>query len=122
METLHKIAHHIGYEWAMLLGAAATSWHSQDTIRALKVSERNPLRVVHLHARTELVWLHARALHDCLFKPRRGDDVEVDLFLDAHARTQWNNRNDLIAEHLCPTVHEVVKHQGRANKKLFHLT
>jgi hypothetical protein len=55
--TFTEIAHCIGYEWAMLLGTAETDWHKN--IPALGVVERDPLRVVHLHARTELVWLHA---------------------------------------------------------------
>jgi hypothetical protein len=119
MEKLSEIAHDIGYEWAMLLGAAETDWH----LDVPNMPERNPLRVVHLHARTELVWLHARVLHDCLFKePRRPDDVSVLPFLDNPARTDWNNTNNLRPEHLCPTVHKVVKSWGRANKKLFHLT
>jgi hypothetical protein len=54
---LREIAHCIGYEWAMLFGATETDWHKN--IPALGVVERDPLRVVHLRARTELVWLHA---------------------------------------------------------------
>jgi hypothetical protein len=41
----------------MLFGATETDWHKN--IPALGVVERDPLRVVHLRARTELVWLHA---------------------------------------------------------------
>ena len=52
---LCAIAHHIGYEWGMLLGAAETAWHVDGSINALGVSKSNPQRVIHLHARTELL-------------------------------------------------------------------
>jgi hypothetical protein len=123
---LREIANKIGYEWAMLLGACETNWHTD--IPALVVSKRDPLRVVHKCARTELVWLHARVLHGCLFnKPRifnkpGNDDLFITLFLDPPASADWNFKSDLRPEYLCPTVAKMVERGGRANKKLFHLT
>src|SRR5262245_12040788 len=99
---LREIATWIGYEWAMPLRACETNWHKD--IPALKVSERDPLRVVHKCARTELVWLHARNLHNCLFEPPHGDDVSVVQFLDPAACNVWNKRQDLLPTSLSPTV------------------
>jgi len=64
MTDLRAIAGRVGYEWTMMLGAADTSWHLDTTLQTLNhVPEKAPLRVVHSHARTELVWLHARELY-----------------------------------------------------------
>jgi len=60
VSELREFAHDIGYEWAMVLGASETDWHKIVDVLA----ERAPLRAVHNYARTELVWLHARNLHD----------------------------------------------------------
>ena len=121
MTDLRAIAGRVGYEWTMMLGAADTSWHLDTTLQTLNLPEKAPLRVVHSHARTELVWLHARELYAFLFiKPDpKSDDLSVTSFLDDQARQDWGKKEGLRGEDLCPTLK---KHYKRANKKLFHLT
>lgn len=111
-DELRNIAHHIGYEWAMLLGACDTEWHKIGNLR-----RRSPLRVVHEHARTELVWLHARVLYDFLFKQGQGT-VQVIEFLEPKKCREWRREKHWKPEILCEEVHSNV---GRANQKLFHL-
>jgi hypothetical protein len=94
MTDLRAIAGRVGYEWTMMLGAADTSWHLDMTLQALNLPEKAPLRVVHSHARTELVWLHARELYAFLFiRPDpKSDDLSVTSFLDGQARQDWGKK------------------------------
>jgi hypothetical protein len=115
VNELHQIAHHIGYEWAMFLGATETSWHEHAP-----EAPRAPLHVVHKHARTELVWLHARILFDFLFKfKRRKNDLYVGDFLEGDAFKDWYREERWTAPKMCKVVDSNVE---RANKKLFHPT
>jgi hypothetical protein len=124
-QELKSIAHHIGYEWAMLLGAANTEWHKSPP----EVHEKNPLLAIHLHARTELVWLHARVLYGFLFVKNRKsrptdkhENLMVVDFLDDRAMQEWGNANGLRAVDLCPTVMAQAVAGGLANTKLMHAT
>jgi len=111
-DELKAIAGRIGYEWAMFLGACETDWH-----RHAPDALREPLRVVHLHARTELVWLHARGLYDFVFRrSRRKGDLDIGEFLEGNAAIDWKARD---AADICPSVDSNIE---RANTKLFHPT
>jgi hypothetical protein len=109
-ERLFKIANRVGYEWAMLLGACNTEWHET-------VNLPQPLRVVHEHARTELVWLHARVLYDFLFKQGKGT-LRATEFLEPKASREWRREKCWKPVTLCEQVHSNI---DRSNQKLFHL-
>ena len=124
MSRLEEIAHHIGYEWAMMLGACQTEWHVEKSIGALNVSKRDPLRVVHLHSRTELVWLHARVLYGFLFveSQRYKDDLRVKEFLTEPNRSKWNRKSGFCAEDLCHVLKSQCVQGGGINAKIMHAT
>jgi hypothetical protein len=113
VSELREFAHHIGYEWAMLLGASETDWHK--TVDAL--DKRAPLRAVHKYATTELVWLHARNLYDFLFKRGKKNCLYVGDFLEAKAAEDWKSEKRWRPAALCP---EVTSNMVRAHEKLFH--
>lgn len=114
-DELRQGAEHLGYEWAMLLGARETNWH--------KLTSTSPLQgLANQHGRTEITLLHARTIYEFLFfteASRFKDDVRATHFLHGADRTQWEVDRDNLAKRYCPTVRDDL---GRLNKRLFHLS
>lgn len=111
---LENAAGHVGYEWAMLLGSRQSDWHK------LPAHSDSFKDLANKHARTEVVLLHARLLHDFLFRPPdHSDDVSAVDFLENGAAQEWESDRENLKHKFCPYIQTEF---SRLNKRLFHLS
>lgn len=114
-DQLHEAAKHLGYEWAMLLGARDSDWD--------RLPASNPVqKIANDHARTEVILLHTRVIYEFLFlrrSPQHPDDVRAFDYLSGNAKDDWEINHVTLVKKLCPTIE---KDWDRLNKKLFHLS
>lgn len=125
-----KMAGHIGYEWAMLLGAAESDWNDPGLKNKTPPYPITPRAIANECARTELVLLHGRALFHFLFvynKAQFPDALNALDFLEPPESGQWEKdardanrkRPNGRALRLCP---KMTADRDRANKRIFHLS
>lgn len=114
-DQLRKAAHHLGYEWAMLLGARHTDWH--------KLPATDPVqKIANENARVEIMLLHTRVMYEFLFGVRSNqhpDDMRAFDYLHGAVKDDWQLNRTTLAKKLCPSID---KDWDRLNKRLFHLS
>jgi hypothetical protein len=114
-DELRQAAEHLGYEWAMLLGARQADWHKLASSTAVQ-------RMANNHGRTEVTLLHTRTIYEFLFFSgtfRYPDDVRATHFLRGADRATWEQDRLILAQRFCPSL---TANWERLNKKLFHLS
>ncbi len=114
-DQLREAAKHLGYEWAMLLGARHTDWHKLQTSDPLQGRANQ-------HARVEVMLLHTRVIYEFLFgtrTPQHPDDVRAADYLPGTLKSDWERDRASLRKTLCPSIE---RDMDRLNKRLFHLS